>query len=263
MMRRKSFLLGAILAGIAIAGLAPPAQAVPNFQITVFINGVDQGVTTLGTANSFFVNQAIGGGAYNINFSSITNWSGSTAAATESNSVTGLLTVAAPITLATPQTVTVVISESFWLAPSGALMLSSSAGGSIASGGTPFSVSSTNQGFVDNTNTLATTVAPGGTSTPLANAAASVGTSGTSPLVYSPSPATNLAPGGTPFALTEKFTFTVAAGQTLVSGDGENVSGSVNVAPTVVPVPAGFVLALTGFPVLSVGAWFRRRRQPV
>jgi hypothetical protein len=138
-------------------------------------------------------------------------------------------------------------------------LLSSSAGGSISSGGTAETVTATNQGFIDNSNLLPG-LSPGGTSTPLANASATLGGTGTATLLYNPSPGTAVAPGGVPFALSEVFTYTFAAG-TYTGGGTADVSGSVSVTP--VPAPAGFMLALAGLPCLGIGAWLRRRRQPV
>src|SRR5205085_2520500 len=98
-----------------------------------------------------------------------------------------------------------------WLAPTGnPLVLSNSAGGSIGSTGNTISVAATNQGFLDNSNTLATNNAPGGASTPLQSASASLGGTGTAFLNYNPGTGVNPnVPGGTPFTLTQKFKFTV------------------------------------------------------
>jgi hypothetical protein len=258
MMGRK-FFLGVILAGIAMAGLATPARA--NFEILVYINGtltsVTGGAANLGTngstANDFYT---IGtAGAFNVNITSLTNWSGTPLSGLESNTSNNQVTL--NTTLAAATTISIVISENNWTEPATApLLLSSSAGGSIGSAGGALSVSATNQGFVDNSNTLATLAGPNGTSTTLANSSASLGGVGTNTLNYSPSPSTALAPGGVPFTLTQVFSFTFAAGAT--SGDTANVSGSVSVAPT--PAPAALVLALTGLPFVGIGTWLRRRQ---
>jgi hypothetical protein len=46
------------------------------------------------------------------------------------------------------------------------------------------------------------------------------------------------------------------------SGADHTTSYSGNVTATAVPAPAGAVLALTGLPVLGIGGWLRRRKQP-
>jgi len=249
---RKSMTLMAILAGLAMAGLASPAQAA--FEISVYVNGVNQGVSASGSNTAFFAIGSVTG--FNYNISSFTNWSGTPASGVESNTANNQITVTAPIT--TPETVTIVISESGWVAPTGPLALSSSAGGSIASAAGSLTMSATNQGFVDSSfgNGVAG-LNPAGTSTTLANASATSTPGNTGTLNYNPSPSTVLAAGGTPFTLTQVFTFSAGTGQTVATGSTFDVSGSVSVAP--VPVPAGLVLALTGLPCLGAGTWLRRR----
>ena len=250
---RKFLSAAALLVGAAILA---PAQARADFEISVFVDGVNQNVTTSGTANSFFFIGSVSD--FNIQVTSGTNWSGAPTGALMSNTSNNQVTTDFGAAGGT-HTITIVISENGWTAPTSSLLqLSSSAGGSIGDTGGTLSVSATNQGFLDNTNTLATTATPGGSSTPLANASAALGATGTNPLVYNPSPANSIVPGGTPFSMTEvfSFTFTMGAGS---GQDSADVSGSVSVAP--VPVPPGFLLALTSLPALGVGAWFRRRRQ--
>jgi hypothetical protein len=63
------------------------------------------------------------------------------------------------------------------------------------------------------------------------------------------------APGGVPYALGGELNISLAAGASL-----NTVSGKTEV---IAPAPAGLLLALTGAPVLGVGAWIRRRRTAV
>jgi len=57
--------------------------------------------------------------------------------------------------------------------------------------------------------------------------------------------------GGTPYSLTQRIIITATGQGGLTSGDFELQAA---------PAPAGLVLALTGMPVLGLGAWLRRRR---
>jgi archaellum component FlaG (FlaF/FlaG flagellin family) len=54
------------------------------------------------------------------------------------------------------------------------------------------------------------------------------------------------------------FSVTSVAKLTMSGGGNVNYSNHVNL--TAVPAPAGVVMALTGLPVLSIGAWLRRRK---
>jgi len=165
-------------------------------------------------------------------------------------------------------TIKIVLSQDTWTAPTGTpLVLSSSGGGSLTySGGTnptaTQSVTATYQGFLDNSNTLFGM--PGGAGTPLQTATATLNTIGsTAPLVFSPGVSVNPnVPGGTPFALTDvlELTFTLGAGSGQTAA---NISATTNVNVAAVPAPAGLLLALSSIPCLGIGAWIRRRRQPV
>jgi len=161
-------------------------------------------------------------------------------------------------------TIRIELSQDTWTAPTGTpLFLSSSAGGSFdyLAGTNPLAtqaVTSTYQGFLDNTNTLFGKPVAG--STPLQTASASRTSPGTSSLVFSPGTSVNpTTPGGTPFSMTDVLSFTFA----LDAGSGQttaNVSASTVAS---VPEPASVVVALTGLPVLALGFWVRRRRQAV
>jgi len=255
MMSRK-FFLSVILAGIAMAGWAPPTQAA--FAITVYVDGTNQNVTTLGTANNFGLGFGISVTDFsNIQVGSLTNFPGTNPNANESNTTNGQVTTAFGTSGGT-HTITFVISESNWSAPTSiALGLSTTGGGSIG-GGLGGTINATNQGFLTPNDILVDTSAtPGGAPTPKQTASALSPLTGTNSLVYTPTPATSVVPGGTPFTMTEviSYTFTVAAGSGQITGD---FSGSVNASP--VPAPAGILLAITGLPV-GIGTWLRRRRQ--
>jgi hypothetical protein len=251
--------LAAVLAGMALLA-APGLQAQASFAITVFVDGVNQGVAldAGSNANGFSVSNAV---VSNFDISSITsttNFSGTPSGSLMSNTSNNKISTAFGAGGGT-HTITVVISENGWLAPTGTpLTLSSSANGSAGDAGGSVTVNATNQGFLDTSNTLATTTAPGGSSTTLANATASQTAVGTANLIYSPSPSVASVPGGTPFTMTEVFSFkfTVSAGS---GQDTANVAGSVSAISAAVPEPASLVLAFTGLPFLGLG-WLRRRR---
>jgi len=120
-------------------------------------------------------------------------------------------------------------------------------------------VSSTYQGFLDNSNTLFGQ--PAGGSTPQQSASASLSAPGTLPLAYNPATPTADVPGGTPFSMTDVLTFTFTLGK----GSGQDTAAAsfTTTADAIVPAPSGVVLALTAIPLLGLGAWLRRRRLAV
>ena len=257
MLRFRSFLpVAALLVGAVILGA--PTQARASFAITVFVDTVNQGVVLSAgsNANDFSVDPVNVTNFHISSISSLTNWTGAPDGAVMSNTTN--LSIRTTFALPGTHTITIVISENGWLAPTGSpLALSSTAGGTIGHvGGGSNTVFATNQGFLDNSNTLATTLTPGGAFTPLATATAVASGTSTSNLNYTPSPGINAAtPGGTPFNMTQVFSFkfTVTGG----SQSTANVSGTVVAS---VPAPAGLTLALAGAPFLGVGTWLRRRR---
>jgi len=264
MLRFRNFLpLVALLVGSVVLG--GPTQARAGFAITVFVDGVNQGVSldASSNANSFSVSNAVVSN-FTVSISALTNWAGDPDGALMSTSSNNHITTNFGASGGT-HTIAIVISEDGWLAPaSSPVTLSTSAGGSIGNIGSAtksVTVDATNQGFLDNSggNAAATTLSPSGAFTPLQTASASKAGTGTKPLIYGPDPADagNLA-GGTPFTLTQVYSFKFTTNSN--NNASADVSGSVTVA---VPAPAGLVLALTGLPLLGVGTWLRRRRASV
>jgi hypothetical protein len=257
MMRRRFYLLGAVLAAIAIAGLAPPARA--DYGVQVYDDGVLQsGITTFTSGNQLVF---LGSTTH----FSITNGSGSSNnPGTQGGSQ---LSLSSNETISTTfggsggtHTIQIVLSQTGWMAPNAPkLALSSSAGGSVSysqgsTANAALNVIAAYQGFLDNTNTLYGM--PGSGGTPVASAdSGNITTPGTSSLVFAPGTSTSVVPGGTPFSMTDvlTFTFTLAAGS---GQDSANVSAST---VAMVPAPPGLILGLTGLPALGFGAWLRRR----
>jgi len=258
---RKMLPFAAVLLGAVLMGAPTPAHAA--FSVRVYDDGVLQGgITVIPIGNNL------------IFFGSTTHFALTSGNGSSNNPGTP---ANANLALSNNETITstfgttggthslrIEISQDGFLAPtSGALNLSSSGGGSIGyvSGTTPgatTTVTSTYQGFLDNTNALFGQ--PGAGSTPLQTATATRTTPGTAPLVYSPPVATNIVPGGTPFSITDvlQFTFTLSPGS---GEDTANASFTTNAFPAAVPAPPGLVLALSSFPFLGIGSWLLRRRR--
>jgi len=256
MFRFRNFLpLVALLVGATILGAPAPARA--NFAVTVFVDGVNQNVSLDAGSddNSFGVHANVTD--FKVSIDALSNWAGSQSGSLMSSNSNNKVTTNFGPSGGT-HTIEIVISENGWLAPTGSpLLVSNSAGGSIGSSGNSISVAATNQGFLDTSNALATTSSPGGSSTALQSASASLTGTGTASLNYNPGTAVNPnVPGATPFTLTQKFKFTVTTNGNLASTAGTSATVSVTAAPA----PAGLVLALSALPVLGVGHWLRRRR---
>lgn len=259
-MPRRPFILGAILAGIAVAGLAPPAHADYAIQVyddgklqsTVAVVAVGNTLVFAGTTTDFSIT----------NGSGLSNNPGSQGSSYLSLSSNEQISTNFGDAGGT-HTIQIVLTQNGWTAPTGTpLNLSSSAGGTFtyASGNTPGavdSVTATYQGFLDNTNTPFGQPADG--STAIETAGAMLNATNTVPLVFNPPSSTTLVPGGVPFSITDvlTFTFTLGAGSGQVTA---NVSASTVAS---VPAPAGLILAITGFPALGIGAWLRRGRSRV
>lgn len=261
MIRSRSFPPLAVAVVIGSVALATPTAVRAGFAVQVYDDGVLQGgITTLVNGNSLIFSGTT-------THFSITNGSGLSNNPGATSSILGLSSNEQISTTfgATGGThnITIVLSQSDWLAPSGSpLTLSSSAGGSLSyatgtNASAAESVSATYQGFLDDTNTLFGQPAAG--SSPLQSANASRTSVGTSPLVFSPGTSVNdNVPGGTPFSMTDVLSFTF----TLDAGSGQaTANASASTTTTVVPEPSTLLLALTGFPLLSIPAWLRLRRR--
>jgi hypothetical protein len=264
MIRFRNFLpIVAALVGAAILG--SPTQARAGFAVEISVNGgafQAANVTTLDSQDA----------TYTYSITGVVTITGSLSSTFPGSPIGAGLTLGntthVQFTGTTAGSIEIVSSQNFFTAPTSTpLSLSSSVGGSLQTTGTGASVSSTFQGVLDNTNTNfgignGTLLSPGGSplasqSTPGQNASASTTGTGTASLVYSPGTSTNLVNSATPFALENILTFS----GTPVLNEIVGASGTTTASPT--PLPAGLVLALTGFPALGIGAWFRRRRQSV
>jgi hypothetical protein len=249
--------LAAILAGAAILWASTPARA--GYAVQVYDDGVLQsGVVALVSGNSLIYTGST-------THFDITNGSGtSNNPGTQGGTTLGLSNNSQITTdfgdAGGTHTITIVLSQTNFTAPKGSpLVVTASAGGSMTDvvGTNPNAsdtVTSTFQGFLDNSNTLFGQPAAGGT--PSQTASNSLSGVGTAPLVYTPPLAVNNgAPGGTPFSLTDvlSFTFTVDA------GSGQDTAGaSVRINITSVPEPSS--ITLMGLGALGLVGYGLRRR---
>ena len=192
----------------------------------------------------------------NLSINSATNWSGAQAGNYLQDTTNLAVTTAFGLAGGT-HTLTVVISENFWVAPANApLLMSTSGGGSIGVISGSNTLAAGDIGYVDNSNVLATSMTPGGAATPDSTGGKSLPPGTTGNYTLSPSPATAVAPAMR-FTMTEVFNLTFTVGANSVAASG-GISDTFTVTP--VPAPAGALLALAGLPCLGIGAWLRRRQ---
>ena len=253
MIRFRNFLPGVVATLVGTAALWAPAPAQASYSVQVFDDGAPPGglrATRLGNSLAF---------AGSTTHFSLSNGSGPS---TTPGSQSSNLQLSSNEQITTTfggaggtHSIEIVLSQTGFTAPTGTpLMLSSSAGGSISDQGGTQTVTSTYQGFLDNTNTLFGK--PGAGSTPSQSASASLTATGTANLVYSPEPSVSSVPGGTPFSMTDdlKFTFTIGAG----SGQ-DTANASVNTVATSVPEPS--TMAIAGLGALGMIGYGLRRRK--
>jgi hypothetical protein len=234
MMVRK-FLFGAILAGIAMAGLAPPARA--GFTLTL-TNGSSTTSYTFGGAAVAGFTQSSSGGFESIGFNGTIGNYVLEISSTLSNSGTGSLPATISVNAQNAivsgtgaQTLVITASDSgFTVPPAGLAAMTTGVSSTYIFQG---SESVTDQ------STLASTA---GTLLTL-----NAGDSAVSPV-------TNLVTIPTsPYTLSNTLTINGTGGDGNIEGQGET---SVNT----VPVPASMILVLSGAPALGLGYWLRRRQ---
>jgi hypothetical protein len=144
----------------------------------------------------------------------------------------------------------VAVSDTSFTAPTGAAVLTSSLSGAVAAGAV--TGSGTFNSVVDYNNNLFGGLPIGGTAS--GNTAA---TSTQTPTISSSFNNTVTAgtTATTPFAMSNEFHI---SNLNIGSGAIFTLNGSTTLAP--VPAPEGFVLALSGTPLLGLGYWLRRRK---
>lgn len=273
MIRFRNFLLVvALLVGAAILGAPAPAHA--TYEVAVYDDGT---LAFTATGSGSLANTLVLYGGSTTHFtvtsgSSTSNFPGLASGSNLNLGNSTQVSTTAGFVAGTTNTLTIVVSENGWMAPTSSLLaLSSSAGGSAGNSGTAnMTISSTYTSYLDssagnnvylNGTPPTTFVTPAGGSAPsntTGNVSVAPGTPSTNSLVYNPASATAIVAGGTPFTMTSVLTFqvTLAAGDTGGASFGANDTTTANA----VPAPAGLVLALTGLPCLGIGTWLRRRQ---
>jgi len=250
---KKLFALAAVLIGTIALGAPSTARAA--YDVRVYDDGVLQGgIGVLVIGNSLVFTGTT-------THFDITNGAGSSNnPGTNPNSHLSLssneqITTTFGATGGT-HTIRIELSQTGWTAPTGTpLTLSSSAGGSYIGTQTGNSVTSTYQGFLDNTNTLFGQPVAGSTPLQSATANGSGNPNLSTPLVFGPGTVNAFAPGGVPFSMTDVLTFSF----TTVAGSGQDTANVAASTVASVPAPAGLFLVIAGLPCLGAGAWLRRR----
>jgi hypothetical protein len=225
---RNSFTLVALLIGAATLGTPTVARA--DFEIRYSLDG-GVNFTTLGmTSNN---PGTVGGLIDGINITGTASDNLATGKSTLDLSVSGALSTTLINGLIVEASVTGVFTAPKPQSFSWSFTSSSDTG-----------VTESGQGWLDQSNQLyaGATGGPGGT-----NILATTG------LLTAPAKGSTTFSGDVPYSWTEQYTLSglVLAGTGISTDNRETIS---------VPAPAGLVLAITGMPVLGLGAWFRRRR---
>jgi hypothetical protein len=245
MIRRRFLILGAILAGIAMTGLAPPARAdyeltltQGSASITLDYNGSTLAVATVDGATYYAANETtVPGVGESLSVTASVGTYLLDVSATLSNAITGSL----PAKLSVNSQV-----EAIGGSGTSSLTITASDGGFTAPT-TPFGAMTTGVSAV---NILGLS----DSETDVSQLGATVGTTlslGAGDTAATP--VTNTVPiPGSPYTLQNTLTITGAAGDTLQG------QATTDVSP--VPVPAGMVLGLSGMPVLCLGYLLRRRQ---
>jgi hypothetical protein len=250
---RKLLLLAVALAGVIVLG--GPAGARADFSLQVYQDGVLLDSKSFNT-NQIQVNQTFG--SYYITGNIL--FTNSPGDVNNGNIQISGMTIENNDGLT--HTLALVLSASNFTSPgqAGSQMVLSSTASITGTGLLNGSDSFTYQGYADANNNLFGTTSP----PPLGG----VGSAGavTTGLSSFSTTAGNLTQGATDtktatfirtqdlYSLTSISTFTMNGGGTI---------GFTTSTAAALPAPAGIVLALSGAPLLGLGHWLRRRRQPV
>jgi len=238
----RKFFYAAAVVGVMVLGTATPARAA--FEIALQEAGVNGGASTVVVSGTNFSNlnwdgtygdftvEVLGGSAHNA--ASLSDLLSSTTRVTNNSSAT--------------QTLKIIVSQTDYTLPSGStLSVESGLGGSVSTG--TLTMTNIFQAYADAGNTLrGTTDFTTGPQTASPNG---------STFDTGSARGTFLRTGS--YSLTTITTFTLSGGGVANFSAHENVTAPGVVPNQPLPAPAGLVLALTGIPVLGLGAWVRRR----
>jgi len=289
MMRCKFTFLAAILAGFAMAGLAPPA-ALADFELSITVgtqsvtydatsNAGAGLVTVVGAPTTNAINggnfAAQTGGGYavntfaappgtnniqvvNLQFDGYT-FSATMAASNSPGSVNGANFTLSGLTITNTNSAAAILANPAL----GSVQIAGTNTGYVVPTGAHGIFSITLSGLGAQ-NVVGDTVSQTGfldtgnrsffTTTPPAQPTptltAALTTSG-----FALNGSTTVTPTPIPYSLTDVLTLNLASGSAIV-----DVSSAITVTS---PAPAGLVLALTSLPCLAIGRWVRRRRQKI
>lgn len=233
---RKLF-FAAVVVGITVLGSATPARAA--FEIALQEAGVNGGAPLVVASGADFSNISFNGtfGDFTVDVLGGSSHNGAT--------LSDLLSSTTRVTnnSGTTQTLTIIVSQTNYTLPVGSTMaVESGLGGSVSTG--TLTMTNIFQAYADAGNTLrGTTAFTTGSQTATPNGSTFDTGSATGTFLRTGS-----------YSLTTITTFTLSGGGVANFSSHENLN-----APSAVPVPSGLVLALTGIPVLGLGAWVRRR----